>query len=97
MRVRALIAAAALAFAVPLTAEAADLGTPAVPMASPNYPGLQPVDVYVPPQTAYIVACKADLAQSFLAPKASDWDAYLVYLKEWSADRPPVHMLMVHK
>ena len=54
MPMRALTAAAVLALGLPAAASAADMAAwaPVSPCS-----GLQPVDVYVPPQTAYIVAC----------------------------------------
>jgi hypothetical protein len=57
MRARLLIAAAAL-IAAPSLASAADM---AIQTWSPNCAGLAPVDEYVPPQTAYIVACTVEL------------------------------------
>lgn len=61
MSMRALTAAAVLALGLPAAASAADMTAwaPVSPCA-----GLQPVDVYVPPQTAYIVACTVPLPPS---------------------------------
>lgn len=125
MRVHALIAAAALALAAPMASHAADM---AVDIWSPSCGGLQPVDVYVPPQVAYIVACTVPLPPptvSYVAPAKHglfgkhgwkhgaddgqvavvDWgygnpathEGKLVYLQQWSADRPPVHLLIAPK
>ena len=59
MRARFLFAAAALALAAPVPVEAADLS--GYYPVGPNCSGLQPTDVYVPPQVAYIVACTVAL------------------------------------
>ena len=55
MRARPLLAAAAFAIAAPLAVHAADMS--GYYPVGPNCSGLQPLDVYVPPQVAYIVAC----------------------------------------
>jgi hypothetical protein len=125
MRASFLIAAALL-LAAPSLAQAADMAGPVA--WSPNCSGLEPVDVYVPPQTAYIVACTVGLPEpttTFREPSKSffahvgrllgygsdqpyavvDWrygnpathEAKLVYLRQWSADRPPVHLIVAPK
>lgn len=58
MPMRALTAAAVLALGLPAAASAADM-TAWAPVSPCS--GLQPADVYVPPQTAYIVACTVPL------------------------------------
>jgi hypothetical protein len=61
MPMRALTAAAVLALGLPAAASAADIAAwaPVSPCV-----GLQPADVYVPPKTAYIVACTVPLPPS---------------------------------
>jgi len=128
MRVRSMILAAVLALGIPAAANAADMA--GVPAWAPGCGGLQPMDVYVPPQVAYIVACTLPLPDPTVVfgdppepgffghlakvfghgapdgPVATvDWrygnpathEGKLVYLKEWSVDRPPVHFLVVPK
>ena len=132
MRVRLPILAALMALAAPSALHAADMSGY---YPTPGCAGLQPVDVYVPPQVAYIVACTIALPERpYVAPVkhghfAKLWNhgdaetpAYamyevtpigpygpyathdparyegkLVYLRQWSADRPPVHFIVVPK
>ena len=125
MRVRSLALAALMAVAAPLALQAADMAG-YVPVPAPlTCGGLTPLDVYVPPQVAYIVACTVPLPETVWVPPkpastglfahfAKLWNhgqaaapegyAYaetregkLVYLQEWSSDRPPVHLLIVPK
>ena len=143
MRVRSMILAAAMAVAGPSALHAADMA--GYLPGPPTCGGLHPVDTYVPPQVAYIVACTtplpprvavlevaptkhghgqllSDLYDLFLTlltlghgpgtvvsvkapgpygPHATHdperYEGKLVYLKAWSADRPPVHFLVVPK
>lgn len=67
MRARTLFAVLALAVSGSLPAAAADL-TGYYP-SGPNCSGLQPKDVYVPPQVAYIVACTVALPPPVVAVK----------------------------
>ena len=132
MRVRSTILATLMVLAAPSALHAADLSGyyPA-----PGCAGLQPVDTYVPPQVAYIVACTIPLPErAYVAPvkhghghlaklwnhghagaeeyaaitpigpygphathDAAKYEGKLVYLRQWSADRPPVHFLVVPK
>lgn len=94
MRVRTLVLSATLALAAPAAVQAADLaGYIPVPI-GPNCSGLQPEAVYVPPQTAYIVACTVALTPTGLFNPQYN-EGKLVYFKEWRPARPPVHMLVV--
>jgi hypothetical protein len=124
MRVRSIALAALMAVAAPPALQAADMAG-YVPVPAPQTcGGLNPVDVYVPPQAAYIVACTVPLPDSVWgAPAARGglfshfaklWnhgapasetvfsgsatrEGKLVYLQEWSNDRPPVHFIVVPK
>src|SRR5690554_6500416 len=64
-----ILLAAGLAAGLPAAASAADLGVSFVP--GPSCGGLEPANVYVPPQVAYIVACSAALPDVPLVAAAS--------------------------
>jgi hypothetical protein len=131
MRVRVLVLAVALGLSAPVAVQAADM---AGYIPGPSCAGLEPIDTYVPPQVAYIVACTVPLPPRVVqldppkknhgffgkhffghhgdevvavrepgpyGPHATHdparYEGKLVYLKQWSADRPPVHFLVVPK
>jgi hypothetical protein len=135
MRVRSMILAATMALAAPSALHAADMS--GYYPVGPSCANLQPVDTYVPPQVAYIVACTVALPEPVYTPgehghghglfamlghghgkhggaeamtatpigpygphathDAARYEGKLVYLQQWSADRPPVHFLVVPK
>ena len=109
MRVRSLLIAAALALAAPLAGPvagyAADMPSSYVPPPAPPPAAyvpsgacltLEPSDVYVPPQTAYIVACTVELRQTWRRYANPLWyEGKLVYFNGWSAGRPAVNLLVV--
>ena len=104
MRGRSLILAAATALAAALAAPAAGLAAdmPAYvpPDAGPSGAcgSLSPSNVYVPPQTAYIVACNVELQPTLRQWGNPLWyQGKLVYFDGWQNRRPAVHLLVVPK
>jgi hypothetical protein len=104
MRLRSVILAAATALAALLAAPAAGLAADMpgyVPAAEAPYAScgsLHPSNVYVPPQTAYIVACTVALPPTFGKRANPLWyEGKLVYFNGWENRRPAVHLLVVPK
>ena len=98
MRVRSLLLAAAFALAAPLAANAADMADYVPPAYAPGpaCSSLDPVAFYVPPQQAYIVACRQGLRPVITRRLRVKWyEEVLVYYKGWEPTRPPVDRLIV--
>ena len=100
MRVRSLLLAAAFALAAPLAANAADMAGGYVPPVAyapgPGCGGLQPIDFYVPPQQAYIVACSLGVRPILTRRLRVRWvEDKLVYYKGWAPTRPPVDLIAI--
>ena len=111
MPIRRLAVAAglAVALAAPSAGLAADVPSSYVPPPVAYVPppppdagpsgscgNLQPSDVYVPPQVAYIVACTVELRPTFRHYGNPKWyEGKLVYFDGWANRRPAVHLLAV--
>jgi hypothetical protein len=79
MRVRSLALAAMMAVAAPPALQAADMAG-YVPAPS-TCGGLNPLDVYVPPQVAYIVACTVPLPETVWVPKPASHGFFAHFAK----------------